>query len=55
MLRGHGVLPMVELAAIFQSTMEQVILPGFEALGVDITKARAWLARAPRSPGPARA
>ncbi len=48
-LRGYGVLPKTELVEIFQATMEQVIFPGFEELGVDVTQARAWLSSQARS------
>lgn len=42
-LRAYGVLSKTELVEIFRATMSDVILPGFERLGVDATKARAWL------------
>jgi hypothetical protein len=45
-LLAHGVLPRAAHRALFVRTLETVIFPGLEALGVDAGPGRAWLAHA---------
>src|SRR6266849_3073939 len=44
-LLRHGVLPRSRKREIFVRTLEEVVLPGLERLGVDAGPARAWLAK----------
>ncbi len=43
-LYDYGELPWAELVRIYRDTMSLVIFPGLDAMGVDTTKGRAWLA-----------
>ncbi len=43
-LRGMGALPRTERRARLAETLEQVVFPGLESLGVDASGGRAWLA-----------
>ena len=43
-LRAHGVLPMSAKRTVFLEALEEVLLPGFERVGVDGAAARAWVA-----------
>lgn len=42
-LYDYGELPWVELVQIYRDTLNLVVFPGLDALGVDPTKGRAWL------------
>jgi hypothetical protein len=44
-LLEHGVLPHTLKRTVFVRTLEQVVFPGLDALGVDAGPGRAWLAR----------
>ena len=43
----HGVLPHDLKRQVFTSTLEEVVFPGLEALGVDTVPARRWLGAQP--------
>jgi rubrerythrin len=47
-LLRHGVLPRARKREIFVGTLEEVVFPGLEKLGVDAGPSRAWLAAASR-------
>jgi hypothetical protein len=47
-LYDYGELPSAELVQIYKDTLGLVVFPGLDALGVDTSKGRAWLAE--RSP-----
>lgn len=52
-LYDYGELPWAELVQIYRDTLNLVIFPGLDAVGVDTSKGRAWLeehAAAPRPP-----
>jgi hypothetical protein len=42
-LYDYGELPWAELVQIYRDTLNLVVFPGFDALGVDSSKGRAWL------------
>jgi hypothetical protein len=42
-LYDYGELPWVELVRLFREMLNLVVFPGFDALGVDTSKGRAWL------------
>jgi rubrerythrin len=44
-LLQHGVLPLSLKRSVFSQTLEQVVFPGLERLGVDSAPARLWLER----------
>lgn len=44
-LYDYGELPGPELVQIYCDTMNVVVFPGFEAMGIDTAKGRAWLAQ----------
>jgi hypothetical protein len=46
----YGELPLKELLQIYFETMDEVILRGMDAMGIDTSKGRAWLAE--RAPSP---
>jgi hypothetical protein len=43
-LYDYGELPWAELVQIYRDTLNLVIFPGLDAVGVDTSKGRAWLA-----------
>jgi hypothetical protein len=43
-LYDYGELPSAELVQIYRDTLNLVVFPGLDALGVDTSKGRAWLA-----------
>jgi hypothetical protein len=44
-LYAWGVLPPAHKRAVFDATLEDVVLPGLERFGVDTAPARAWMAQ----------
>lgn len=42
----HGVLPAAQKRGVFITTLEEVLLPGLERVGIDARSARSWLAQA---------
>ena len=51
-LYDYGELPWAELVQIYRDTLNLVIFPGFDAVGIDTSKGRAWLAeRVPSNDG----
>ncbi len=44
-LYHYGELPWAELVQIYRDTLHLVVFPGFEAVGIDTARARAWLER----------
>ena len=44
-LYDYGELPHAELVRIYRETLDQVVFRGLEAMGVDTSKGRAWLAK----------
>ena len=42
-LYDYGELPLSELVQIYRDTLNLVVFPGLDALGVDTTQGRAWL------------
>ena len=44
--RGHGSLPPAELRSTVEDTLNAVIVPGLEHVGIDPAPARAWLRNA---------
>ena len=44
----HGLPSHAETRAIVDDALDQLVLPGFEQMGIDTAKARAWLASFPR-------
>lgn len=44
-LAKHGVLPYSSRRRVFLKTLEDLVFPGLEALGVDAGPSRAWLAK----------
>jgi len=49
-LYDYGELPSTELVQIYRDTLNLVIFPGLDAVGVDTSKGRAWLAEHPVAP-----
>jgi len=45
-ISGHGVLGRATFVTLVDDAFGEVILPGFEHVGVDVAPARAWFARA---------
>jgi hypothetical protein len=41
---GHGTIPACEMAGVVKEAFEEVILPGFDRVGVDTRPARSWWA-----------
>jgi hypothetical protein len=51
-LYEYGELPWTELVQIYRDTLKLVIFPGLDAVGVDTSKGRAWLAERSVAPQP---
>ena len=51
-LYDYGELPWAELVQIYRDTLNLVVFPGLDALGVDSSKGRAWLAGRTAGQGP---
>jgi hypothetical protein len=51
-LLRHGVLPRARKRELFVGALEEVVFPGLERFGIDLTAARAWLRDAPGPPAP---
>ncbi len=51
-LLEHGVLPRRRKLEVFRRTLEEVVFPGLDQLGVDTAPARAWLAGKLHPPDP---
>ena len=46
----YGELPSKELVELYENTMEKVVFKGLEAVGVDTSRGRAWLAKQTSKP-----
>jgi len=51
-LYDYGELPWTELVQIYRDTLNLVVFPGLDAVGVDTSKGRAWLEAHSASPQP---
>jgi hypothetical protein len=51
-LYDYGELPWAELVQIYRDTLNLVVFPGLDAVGVDTSKGRAWLEAHPAAPRP---
>jgi hypothetical protein len=49
-LYEYGELPLNELVQLYRDTLEQVVFKGLEAMGVDTSAGRAWIASRTSSP-----
>jgi hypothetical protein len=45
--RGHGTIEKGAMSGVVRSAYEDLVLPGFERVGVDADRGRAWAARSP--------
>jgi hypothetical protein len=45
--RGHGTIEKGAMSGVVRSAYEDLVLPGFEKVGIDAGQARAWAARQP--------